>query len=57
MNEKDIIAILHKALADCKNITALKVYQGGRALQVRIKNEGIINIMAVKIKEKYVILI
>ena len=47
----------YDTLKNAKKITALKIFQGGKALQVKNKDNEIFNIMTVKVRGKYLVLI
>ena len=57
MTQQYIIKIIYNALEKDKKITALKIFQGGKALQVKNKDNEIFNIMTVKVSGKYLVLI
>lgn len=56
MKQQKIIKIIHDALSNDKKITALNIYQGGKALQIKTANNEIFNIMTVKVRNKFLIL-
>lgn len=53
MTQQDIINILYEGLINNKNVAALKIYHGGKALQVKTINKEEFNVMTVKLFKDY----
>lgn len=53
MTQQDIINILYQILLKNEKIASLKIYNDGKALQVKTKNNEEYNIMTVKMFKDY----